>query len=416
MTTAAVGGVLDVSAVRARFPGLHQEVYGRPLVYLDSAASTQRPDAVLDAVAEFYRRDNANVHRGLYDLSQRATDRFEAARETVARFVGAADASEIVWTRGTTEAINLVAHSWGWANLKPGDEIVVTVLEHHSNLVPWQLVAERTGAKIRAVDVDDEGRLRLDELDALLSERTKLVAVGHVSNALGTINPVAEICERAHRVGALVLVDGAQGAAHCKVDVQALGCDFYVLSGHKLGAPMGIGAVWARRELLESMPPWQGGGEMIETVEIEYSTWAAVPHKFEAGTPNVAGAIGLAAAVEFLEELGFDAIRAHEDALVRYGLERLSAIPGVRVFGPTDPEERTAVFSFEVDGIHPHDMATILDAESIAVRAGHHCAQPLMRRLGVPATTRASCWVYTTTEEIDRLVEGIESAQRIFGG
>lgn len=416
MTTAAVGGVLDVSAVRARFPGLHQEVYGRPLVYLDSAASTQRPDAVLDAVAEFYRRDNANVHRGLYDLSQRATDRFEAARETVARFVGAADASEIVWTRGTTEAINLVAHSWGWANLKPGDEIVVTVLEHHSNLVPWQLVAERTGAKIRAVDVDDEGRLRLDELDALLSERTKLVAVGHVSNALGTINPVAEICERAHRVGALVLVDGAQGAAHCKVDVQALGCDFYVLSGHKLGAPMGIGAVWARRELLESMPPWQGGGEMIETVEIEYSTWAAVPHKFEAGTPNVAGAIGLAAAVEFLEELGFDAIRAHEDALVRYGLERLSAIPGVRVFGPTDPEERAAVFSFEVDGIHPHDMATILDAESIAVRAGHHCAQPLMRRLGVPATTRASCWVYTTTEEIDRLVEGIESAQRIFGG
>lgn len=416
MTTAAVGGVLDVSAVRARFPGLHQEVYGRPLVYLDSAASTQRLDAVLDAVAEFYRRDNANVHRGLYDLSQRATDRFEAARETVARFVGAADASEIVWTRGTTEAINLVAHSWGWANLKPGDEIVVTVLEHHSNLVPWQLVAERTGAKIRAVDVDDEGRLRLDELDALLSERTKLVAVGHVSNALGTINPVAEICERAHRVGALVLVDGAQGAAHCKVDVQALGCDFYVLSGHKLGAPMGIGAVWARRELLESMPPWQGGGEMIETVEIEYSTWAAVPHKFEAGTPNVAGAIGLAAAVEFLEELGFDAIRAHEDALVRYGLERLSAIPGVRVFGPTDPEERTAVFSFEVDGIHPHDMATILDAESIAVRAGHHCAQPLMRRLGVPATTRASCWVYTTTEEIDRLVEGIESAQRIFGG
>lgn len=416
MTTAAAGATLDVTAVRARFPALHQEVYGRPLVYLDSAASAQRPDAVIDAVAEFYRRDNANVHRGLYALSQRATDRFEAARETVARFVGATDASEIVWTRGTTEAINLVAQSWGGANLGPGDEIVVTILEHHSNLVPWQLVAARTGAKLRRVDVDDEGRLRLDELDALLSERTKLVVVGHVSNALGTINPVAEICERAHRVGALVLVDGAQGAAHCRVDVQSLGCDFYAFSGHKLGGPMGIGALWARRELLESMPPWQGGGEMIETVELEYSTWAAVPHKFEAGTPNVVGAIGLAAAVEFLEELGFDAIRAHEDALVRYGLERLSAVPGVRVFGPTNPEERTAVFSFEVEGIHPHDMATILDAESIAVRAGHHCAQPLMRRLGVPATTRASCWVYTTTDEIDRLVAGIESAQRIFGG
>lgn len=411
---AVVQNVLEPATVRAHFPALDQRVHGHPLIYLDSAATAQRPNAVLDAVRDFYERDNANVHRGLYELSRRATESFEAAREVVARFVGAAEPAELVWTRGTTEAINLVALTWGWANLREGDEIVVTMLEHHSNLVPWQLVAQRTGAKLRRVDIDDEGRLRLDQLDELLGERTRLVAVGHVSNALGTINPVREIVERAKAVGAKVLVDGAQGAPHHKVDVQALGCDFYALSGHKMGAPMGIGALWARRELLEEMPPWQGGGEMIETVELEHSTWAAVPHKFEAGTPNVAGAVGMAAAAEYIESLGYDAIAAHERALVRYGLERLSAVEGLRLFGPEDPEERTAVFSFALEGVHPHDVATILDAEGIAVRAGHHCTQPLMRRLGVPATTRASCWVYNTTDELDRLAEGLEAARRIF--
>lgn len=404
----------DIAAVRSEFPALDQEVHGRPLVYLDSAATAQRPRAVIEAVAEFYRRDNANVHRGLHELSRRATERFEAAREAVARFLNA-DPAEVVWVRGTTEAINLVAMSWGWANLRPGDEVVVTVMEHHSNLVPWQLAAARTGARLRHVDIDDEGRLRLDQLDELLSERTKLVAVSHVSNALGTINPVREICEKAHRVGALVLVDGAQGAAHLRVDVQALGCDFYAFSGHKLGGPMGIGVLWARRELLEAMPPFHGGGDMVGIVELERSTWAEVPHKFEAGTPNVAGAVGLQAALEFLGRIGHEALWAHEQALVRYGLERLAEVPGLRLFGPKDPEERTAVFSFELEGIHPHDVATILDAEGIAIRAGHHCAQPLMRRLGVPATSRASCYVYTLPEEIDRLVEALGVARKVFG-
>ncbi len=412
---AVVQNVLDVAAVRDQFPALDQRVHGHPLVYLDSAATAQRPRAVLEALVHFYERDNANVHRGLYELSRRATDAYEAAREVLARFVGAADPAEIVWTRGTTEAINLVAMTWGWANLREGDEILVTVLEHHSNLVPWQLVAQRTGARIKRLDIDEQGRLRLDQLDELLTERTRIVAVGHISNALGTINPVREIVERAKAVGARVLVDGAQGAPHCAVDVQALGCDFYALSGHKMGAPMGIGALWARRELLEEMPPYQGGGEMIDTVELEHSTWADVPHKFEAGTPNVGGAVAMAAAAEYLETLGWSAITAHEQALILHGMERLREVEGLHLFGPENPSERTAVFSFALEGVHPHDVATILDAEGIAVRAGHHCAQPLMRRLGVPATTRASCWVYNTTDELDRLAEGLMTVRRIFG-
>lgn len=406
---------LDIEAVRADFPALAQRVHGRPLVYLDSAATVQRPRAVLDAVAAFYEQDNANVHRGIHELSRRATDGYEAARARVARFLGASDPAEVIWTRGTTEAINLVAMTWGWSNLGEGDEIVLSVLEHHSNIVPWQLVAARTGAKLRWVGIDDEGRIDLDELDSLLGERTKLVAVGHISNALGTINPVREIVERARRVGALVLVDGAQGAAHAVVDVEALGCDFYAFSGHKLGAPMGIGVLWARRELLEEMPPYQGGGEMIDLVGPDSSTWAALPHKFEAGTPNVGGAIGMAAALDYLEALGHEAIAAHEAELIRYGLERLGAVEGLRHFGPRDPAERTAVFSFDLEGVHPHDVATILDTEGIAIRAGHHCAQPLMRRLGVSATSRASCFVYTTTEELDRLAEGLEGARKLFG-
>jgi cysteine desulfurase/selenocysteine lyase len=413
MTDAAVS--FDPEVIRARFPILDSYEGGDRLVYLDSAATAQRPDAVMDAIQHFYRSENANVHRGIYDLSRRATDRFEAARETVAGFINAPDAAEVVWTRGTTESINLVAQTWGLENIGRGDEIVLTRLDHHSNIVPWQLVAGRVGAVIKYVDIDDDGRLRLDQLDALLSDRTKLVAMNHASNALGTINPVAEVAERAKAVGALVLVDGAQGAPHLAVDVQALGCDFYALSGHKMGGPMGIGALWGRKALLEAMPPYQGGGEMIDLVEDDHSTWAAVPHKFEAGTPNVAGAVGMAAAVDFLNELGHDAIAAHEAGLVEYGLEALNAVPGLAVFGPPDATDRIAVFSFKLEGVHPHDVATILDSVHVAVRAGHHCTQPLMRRLGVPATTRASCWVYSTTEDIDRLAEGLRKASDIFG-
>ncbi len=405
----------DAVKVRERFPLLQADPDGRRLVYLDSAATAQRPEAVIEAVSEFYRRDNANVHRGIYELSRRATERFEDARAAVARMLNAPSSSEIVWTRGTTEAINLVAATWGAENVGAGDEIVLTLLDHHSNIVPWQLLARRAGAKLRYVGIDDQGRLRLDELDSLLTERTRLVALNHVSNALGTVNPVADVVARAHAAGAKVLVDGAQGAPHLPVDVQALGCDFYALSGHKMGGPMGIGALWARRDLLEAMPPYQGGGEMIDVVGPDESTWAEVPHKFEAGTPNVAGAVGMAAAVEFLRDLGAEAVVAHEAELVRYGLDRLGGLKGVRLFGPTVPEDRIAVFSFALDGVHPHDVATILDAEGIAVRAGHHCTQPLMRRLKVPATTRASCYVYNTTDDLDRLAEGLEKARAIFG-
>ncbi|HWV58666.1 MAG TPA: SufS family cysteine desulfurase, partial [Longimicrobiales bacterium] len=351
----AVTNRLDVAAVRADFPALHQNVHGHPLVYLDSAATAQRPRAVLEAVRDFYESDNANVHRGIYELGRRATERHEAARATVARFLNARDDSEVVWVRGTTEAINLVASTWGASNLRPGDEVVLTVLEHHSNLVPWQLVAKRTGARLRYVDIDDQGRLRLDQLDEIVGERTRLIAVGHVSNALGTIHPVRDIAAIARRVGALLLVDGAQGAPHLPVDVQALGCDFYAFSGHKVGAPMGIGALWARRELLDAMPPYQGGGEMIDVVELDHCTYAEPPHRFEAGTPNVSGAIGLAAAIEYLRSIGHDAILEHERELIVHGLSRLQTVPGLRLFGPRDPEARTSVFAFDLEGIHPHD-------------------------------------------------------------
>ena len=400
--------------VRADFPILDQEVNGHPLVYLDNGATTQKPQSVIDAVRVYYERDNANVHRGMHELSRRATDGYEAARARIARFLNAADPSEVVWVRGTTEAINLVAMTWGWTTLEAGDEILLTVMEHHSNLIPWQLLAQRTGAVLRFLDVDDEGRLRLEQMQALLSPRTKLVAFNHVSNSLGTINPVARICELAHAAGAKVLIDGAQAAPHLEIDVQALGVDFYAISGHKMGGPMGIGALWARRELLEQMPPYQGGGEMIDLVELERSTFAAVPNKFEAGTPNVGGAIGMAAAADYLETIGYEAIGAHERALIDHGMELLRGIEGLRLFGPKRPEERAAVFSFAIDGVHPHDLATILDAEGIAIRAGHHCTQPLMRRLCVPATARASCWIYTTTDDLDRLAEGVRRAQVIF--
>lgn len=406
---------LDVSAVRRQFPALHQEMNGHPLVYLDSAATAQRPQAVLDATLDYYRRDNANVHRGIYELARRSTERYEDARHSVARFLNAPDPAEVIWTRGTTEAINLVASSWGDANVREGDEIVLTIAEHHSNLVPWQMLAGRTGARLRFIGLGDDGRLALDDLDELLGPRTRLVAVGHISNALGMVNPVAEIARRAHAVDALVLVDGAQAAPHLLADVQATGADFYAVSGHKMGGPMGIGALWARRELLEAMPPWQGGGEMISRVEWEWSTWAEVPHKFEAGTPNVAGAVGMAAAIDFLESMDSQALAAHERALTEHGLEVLGGVSGLRIFGPQDATERVPVFSFEVEGIHPHDLATILDTDGIAIRAGHHCTQPLMRHLGVAATTRASCWIYSLPQELERLAEGLRHAKGIFG-
>jgi cysteine desulfurase/selenocysteine lyase len=405
----------DIQAIREQFPLLATEANGHPLAYLDNAATTQKPQAVLDAITRFYLEENANVHRGLYDLSRRATERYEESRRIAARFINAPDASEVIWVRGTTEAINLVAMTYGWQNVREGDEIVLSVLEHHSNLVPWQLLAQRTRAKLRFIDIDEQGRLRYDQLDEVITNRTKIVAIGHASNALGTIHDIPQIVERAHAVGAKVVVDGAQGAPHLAIDVQALGVDFYSISGHKMLGPMGIGLLWGRRELLDAMPPYHGGGEMIDRVDFDQSTYAPVPHKFEAGTPNAGGAVGLAAAMEFIEKVGHDALAQHEQMLIRYGLERLGTVEGLRMFGPHDPDERLAVFSFELAGIHPHDIATVLDAEGIAVRAGHHCAQILMRRLGVPATTRASCYLYNTTEEIDRLVDGLAVVRSYFG-
>ena len=402
------------AAARRDFPALQQEVGGKPLVYLDNAASTQKPDAVIDAIARYYRRDHANVHRGIHELARRATDAYEGARRKVARFLGARDPAEVVWTRGTTEAINLVASAWGRTFLGEGDEIVLSTQEHHSNLVPWQLAAARAGARLRYLELDAEGRLRLDRLPELLSPRTRMVALAHVSNALGTVNPVAEIAERVHAAGALLLVDGAQGAPHLPVDVEALGCDFYAASGHKMCGPTGIGALWARRELLDQMEPYQGGGEMISVVERDYSTWAEVPHKFEAGTPNVAGAVGMGAAADYLTGIGHEALAEHERTVLAYALERLSAVDGIRLFGPP-PGERCGVVSFLLDYAHAHDVATILDANGVAIRAGHHCAQLVMKHFGVPATSRASFYFYNDTEDVDRLVEGLGTVKAIFG-
>lgn len=401
--------------LKADFPALHQEVNGRPLVYLDSAATTQKPRSVIEAVERFYLRDNANVHRGIHELSNRATEAYEGARSTVAAFLGISDPAELIWTRGTTDAINLVASSWGGSTLRAGDEVVLTVMEHHSNLVPWQLMAQRTGATLRFVEMDDQQRLDLASLDAVLGPRTRLVAVGHVSNALGTVNPIREIVERAHRVGARVLVDAAQSVPHLPIRVDALGCDFLAFSGHKMCGPTGIGGLWARRELLERMPPVQGGGDMIDTVELDRSTFAELPQRFEAGTPPISGAIGLAAAVDYLRAVGQERIVAHEKALLTYADAQLRTLPGVRVFGPADPAERAGVLSFTLGDIHPHDLATILDSEGVAIRAGHHCTQPLMRRLGVAATARASFYIYNTPADVDALVRGLHTARRIFG-
>ena len=410
----ATSSRLDLTALKAQFPTLAQEVGGYPLVYLDNAATSQKPQCVLNALSAYYERDNANVHRGIHELSRRATIAYEEARAKLAEFIGAADSAELVWTRGTTEAINLVAGSWGLDTLGEGDEILLSSMEHHSNIVPWQLVASRTGAHLRYIEMDEQGRLILDDLPELLTDRTRMVAISHISNALGTVNPVREITEQAKRVGALVLVDGAQAVPHRRIDVQELGCDFYAFSGHKMCGPTGTGGLWARRSLLESMGPYHGGGEMIRIVGREESTWAEIPHKFEAGTPNIAGAIALGAAADFLDDVGFDAIAEHERDLLAYALERLDDLGGVHVYGPTDLDERSGVISFTLGDAHPHDISTILDSKGIAIRAGHHCAQLVMQHLRISATARASLYLYNSRDDVDRLVEGLASVKEIF--
>ena len=406
---------LDWAAVRGLFPILSEEIGGNPLVYLDNAATSQKPRSVIDALTNYYEHTNANVHRGIHELSRRSTVAYEDARARLARFIGASGPEELIWTRGTTEAINLVAGSWALDNLREGDEILISSMEHHSNIIPWQLVARRTGAKLKYIEMDDEGCLVVEDLPKLLSSRTRLVTISHISNALGTINPVHEIVEQAKAAGATVLVDGAQAAPHRKVDVQELGCDFYAFSGHKMCGPTGVGGLWGRKELLESMPPYHGGGEMISIVGRDESTWAELPHKFEAGTPNIAGAVGIAAAADFLDELGFDRIEEHCRDVVSYAVERLNAIDDVRVFGPNDASERSGIVSFLMGDAHPHDISTILDSEGIAIRAGHHCAQLVMQHFGVSATARASFYLYNSREDVDRLAEGLELVQGIFG-
>jgi cysteine desulfurase/selenocysteine lyase len=403
---------VELARLRAEFPVLDQKVHGRPLVYLDSAASAQKPRVVIDAIARLYAESYANVHRGVYELAERATNAFEAGREAARRLLHAPDAREVVMLRGTTEAINLVAQGWGRANVGPGDEVLITAMEHHSNIVPWQMLCAERGAKLVVAPIDDDGALVMDELERRVGPRTKLVAVVHVSNALGTVNPVREIAELAHGRGAVVLVDGAQAVSRLPVDVRALDCDFYAFSGHKLYGPSGIGALWGRRELLEAMPPWQGGGEMIESVRFEKTTYAKIPHKFEAGTPHIAGGAGLAAAIEYVEALGVERIGAHEDALLAYATEAVGAIPGLRLIG-TAPQ-KAGVLSFVVEGVHAHDVGTILDREGVAVRAGHHCAQPVMERFRVPATVRASLGLYNSREDVDALVRGLQTVIEVF--
>ncbi|MDP9122201.1 MAG: SufS family cysteine desulfurase [Acidobacteriota bacterium] len=422
MTAAAVQGTqqeqaqtpaFDLARVRADFPILAQQVHGRPLAYLDNAASAQKPRAVLDAIGRCYEEYYANVERGVHTLSQRATDAREQARETVRRFLGAASAGEIVFVRGTTEAINLVAQSYGRRRVGPGDEVLITALEHHSNIVPWQMLCEERGAVLRVAPIDDRGQVILPELGNLLGPRTRIVAMTHVSNALGTLNPVREIARMAHQAGAVAVVDGAQGAPHTPVDVRQLECDFYAFSGHKIYGPSGIGVLYGRADLLAEMPPWQGGGGMIETVRFERTTYAAPPHRFEAGTPAIEGAIGLAAALDYLAALDGPALAAWEDTLLRVATERLAAIPGVTLVGTA--AEKTAVLSFVMNGVHPHDVGTVLDGMGVAVRAGHHCAQPLMARLGLPATTRASFSFYNTLAEVEALAAGLARVEELFG-
>src|SRR6266487_2670795 len=400
--------LFDILALRREFPILQQQINGKPLAFLDSGASSQKPRRVIVCLEEYYEHTNANVHRGVYKLSEEATFAFERARGKVARFIGASSHKELIFTRNTTEAINLVARAWGDANVRAGDRILLSVMEHHSNLVPWQQLAQRTGAMLDFLPIDAQGRLVLEDLDALLTERTKIVAITHQSNVLGTINPVREISARAHDAGALVLVDGAQSVPHMPVDVGQLGIDFLAFSGHKLCGPTGIGVLWGRRSLLEGMPPFMSGGSMIKTVTLYETTYADIPARFEAGTPAIGEAIALGEAVDFLSGLGMDKVYTHEQHLLSYALERLAKVEGLRIYGPQTLEMRGAAVSFTLDGVHPHDVASILDGEGVAVRAGHHCCQPLHALLDIPATTRASFYLYNIPEEVDRLVAGLE--------
>ncbi len=402
------------ATIRDDFPILKQRVHGRPLVYLDSANTSQKPRVVIDALVRYYEEYNANIHRGVYAIAERATAEYEAARAKVARFLGAAEPAEIVFTRNITEALNLVAHSWGRRHVGPGDEILTTEMEHHSDLVPWQFLAQERGARLRHIPFDDEGRLVLGDLDRLLTARTKIVSLVHVSNTFGTVNPVAEIARRAHAYGAVVVVDGAQSAPHRPVDVQALGVDVFGFTGHKMLAPMGVGGLWARRALLEEMEPFLGGGEMISDVWLDHATWNEVPWKFEAGTQNVGDTIALGVAVEYLEALGMDAVAAHEQELTAYALEQLRDVPGLRILGPAGAADRGGVISFAMDGVHPHDIAQVLDEDGVCVRAGHHCTKPLHRRLGIGSSVRASFYVYTTREEIDVLARSLLKVRSLF--
>jgi cysteine desulfurase/selenocysteine lyase len=407
-----ISAAFDVDKVREDFPVLKQRIHGKPLVYLDSAATAQKPLAVIEAIRKFYEVDCANIHRGVHELSQRSTAAYEETRSKAKRFLNARAKNEVIFVRGTTEGINLVASSWGRKNVREGDEIVISALEHHSNIVPWQMLCEEKGAKLRVIPIDDRGELLLEEYEKLLGPRTRMVAVGHISNALGTINPVRQIVEMAHRAGALALIDGAQAAPHLKIDVQALDADFYAFSGHKVFGPTGIGILYGKARLLNAMPPYQGGGDMIKTVTFEKTTYADLPYKFEAGTPNIAGGIGLGAAFDYVTRIGLDKIASYEHELLVYGTEALSRIPGLRIIGTA--REKAAVLSFVIDGIHPHDIGTVLDRQGIAVRTGHHCAQPVMDRFRVPATTRASLAFYNTVAEIDALAAGLGKVKEIF--
>jgi cysteine desulfurase/selenocysteine lyase len=403
----------DVDKIRQDFPILGLKVHGKPLVYLDNAATAQKPQAVIDALTRYYTTENANIHRGVHALSELATEHYEQTRAKVQRFIHAAETSEIIFVRGTTEGINLVAQTWGRAHIGAGDEIIISALEHHSNIVPWQMLCEQQGARLRVAPINDQGELLLDEFEKLLGPKTKLVAIAHVSNALGTIIPVREVTKLAHRHDAVVIVDGAQAAPHTAIDVRALDCDFYVFSGHKMYGPTGIGVLYGKRELLEAMPPYQGGGDMISSVTFEKTLYNKLPYKFEAGTPDVSGVIGLGAAIDYLSQIGLDHVAEHEEELLVYGTQALSAIPHLRLIGTA--RSKAAVLSFVMENIHPHDIGTILDQEGIAVRTGHHCAQPLMQRFGVDATARASFALYNTKEEVDALVKGIHKVQEVFG-
>ena len=402
----------DARKIRDDFPVLKQKVHGKPLIYLDSAATAQKPQSVIDAIRKFYEVDCANIHRGVHELSQRSTAAYEQARARVKQFLNARSKSELIFVRGTTEAINLVSQTWGRKNVKAGDEIVIGAMEHHSNIVPWQLLCEEKGARLRVIPINDRGELLLEEYQKLLGPRTRLVAVGQVSNALGSVSPVREIIEMAHEAGALTLIDGAQAVPHMKVDVQALDADFYAFSGHKLYGPTGIGMLYGKRKLLDAMPPYQGGGDMIRTVTFEKTTYNELPYKFEAGTPHIAGGIGLGAAIDYVNRIGIDAIGAYEHELLVYGTEALSRIPGLRLIGTA--REKAAVLSFVMEGIHPHDIGTVLDRMGIAVRTGHHCAQPVMDRFQVAATTRASLAFYNTTAELDALASGLRKVKEMF--